>query len=732
MRFTDLVKRIFIFQLIRVIRVFTAYNFIVKLRLLSLINLIIMIIGLRFVQLSNNKNSPIPLTPWSKIDLKLIDPVDSKTGNSCDILAIFLRKLPNKFEIRVDFLFENDVNNCELKIIFKKPGYGNIILSTNKNENDNKNPLFHSIILNNFQRFILVSLPDEFSKYEVNFEARDNNNNLCDSTNFTSLFEQSPSPIYIRLFAYDTHPGYLPSQILRNWDGAHTGPNGQRHGLKHFLSAAKITSTPVTLLDLNSPSGLAAIEFLGISEELLNLQKSSMLFLPIAVNLSGSLGQVAQELGLQSAISHKYLNQNLTCFNNKTGYFLNVYDSEFSFNIFQNLTNTIYLTNESVHSDPFTKNGISEGILIRIIENYYSENKPYNISFSISNSNIADQAFAYNIFSFFQNHPWMEIITPFENTLNKPDSLDASITFVTSIPNYSKEIEAAILQSKGPFQFHMVNYLNDIYGRVQSPEYQKLINQYQANIYYYVNANTWAEKEGKETRCDLDIDLDGSLECILSNKDYYAIVEMDGGRLAFLAARSNNAVYQIIAPASTIMFGLSTTSEWNVGSEVWSDSEELPGAFFDLKEKWDIYKPVEILDNSITLQGIDQTNTKNFSLGQDGLKLVQSDTQNSQLFIPVIFGPDCMNHTDWQKNYRISSNIDQSKIYIKCSSETATLTSRFSQILIESTFLESINVMNIPENPDYSYTNGHYQKLGLSLFEINHNQKNLVSITIGK
>jgi len=291
-----------------------------------------MIIGLSFVQLTNNKNSPIPLTPWSKIDLKLIDPVDSKTGNSCDILAIFLRKLPNKFEIRVDFLFENDVNNCELKIIFKRSEHENLILSTNKNENDNKNSIFNSIILNNIQRFILISLPDEFSKYEVNFETRDKYNDiLCDSTNFTSLFEQSPSPIYIRLFAYDTHPGYLPSQILRNWDGAHTGPNGQRHGLKHFLSAAKITSTPVTLLDLNSPSGLAAIEFLGISEDLLNLQRSSTLFLPIAVNLSGPLGQVAQDLGSESAISHKYLNQNLTCFNNKSGYFLNVYDSEFSY-----------------------------------------------------------------------------------------------------------------------------------------------------------------------------------------------------------------------------------------------------------------------------------------------------------------------------------------------------------------------------------------------------------------
>lgn len=91
----------------------------------------------------------------------------------------------------------------------------------------------------------------------------------------------------------------------------------------------------------------------------------------------------------------------------------------------------------------------------------------------------------------------------------------------------------------------MINLLNDIYGRIQSPVFEGLSNQYLSNIYYYINANAWAESPFETTLCDSDIDYDGSIECIISNKIYYAIIEMDGGRLAFPSFDTPNP-YKIV------------------------------------------------------------------------------------------------------------------------------------------------------------------------------------------
>ena len=97
-----------------------------KLRIIYLFNFLFMILILSFVQVNNNKNTPFPITSWSKHDLKLLDPVDSNSAHSCDILAIFLRKLPNTFEIRVsgsaDSLNCYDSGSCSKLLTVKNLG----------------------------------------------------------------------------------------------------------------------------------------------------------------------------------------------------------------------------------------------------------------------------------------------------------------------------------------------------------------------------------------------------------------------------------------------------------------------------------------------------------------------------------------------------------------------------------------------------------------------------------
>ena len=57
---------------------------------------------------------------------------------------------------------------------------------------------------------------------------------LCDISPLIYSNSSLPTPAYLLLAFWDTLPASTPIQLLRRWDGAHTGPYGQRHGLKSF------------------------------------------------------------------------------------------------------------------------------------------------------------------------------------------------------------------------------------------------------------------------------------------------------------------------------------------------------------------------------------------------------------------------------------------------------------------------------------------------------------------
>ena len=218
---------------------------------------------------------------WSKNDVKIIDPIDSLTEDRCEILAVLMRKNVNEFEIRVDFLSEDDIDNCILETKFHTSIHNEIKLNIAPDSKDLDETDLNSVIFNKKYSYILLRFPLNYAKYNVEFGSREKNQKLIsDFTQQISIFQPSQLPLKITLMAFNTHPGYIPSQILRSWNGAHTGPNGQRHGLKFLVEAAEATQIPVTLLDINTPSGLAALEFLDASEKIKDLQSSFYIISP--------------------------------------------------------------------------------------------------------------------------------------------------------------------------------------------------------------------------------------------------------------------------------------------------------------------------------------------------------------------------------------------------------------------------------------------------------------------
>ena len=106
-----------------------------------------------------------------------------------------------------------------------------------------------------------------------------------------------PPQVPVLLTFWNTFNAVTPAQALRAWNGAHTGPFNDRHGLHQLLSAAQVYHFPIVLLDAKTPVSLSALDYVGGTELLQNLVEKGLVFLPDASSLSGSPlpGEVATE-----------------------------------------------------------------------------------------------------------------------------------------------------------------------------------------------------------------------------------------------------------------------------------------------------------------------------------------------------------------------------------------------------------------------------------------------------
>ncbi len=89
-----------------------------------------------------------------------------------------------------------------------------------------------------------------------------------------------PPPARVLFAFWNSLPAYSPAQALRRWDGAHTGPLGDRHGLSNLLRAARNNGTPIVLLDLKLPTSLSALDYVGGVNLVKDMSASGLLSLP--------------------------------------------------------------------------------------------------------------------------------------------------------------------------------------------------------------------------------------------------------------------------------------------------------------------------------------------------------------------------------------------------------------------------------------------------------------------
>lgn len=720
---------------------------------------------------------------WRYADLRLLDGIDAPLPEQ-DVIAAYTRPRGDLFEIRLDFLdlkTEADVDlyipiatgsppaeaGTELPIHAKAAFAWNMLLvipagaepaaltwqnkpASNIDVKVSSDPFLDSIVIQLNRQWAptnTISL-----RFQV-FAAAPGAMDISDQTAaFTIASVDRPRRAPLLLAFWDTLPAATPAQALRRWDGAHTGPYGKRHGLVRLLQASEEAGIPVVLLDLKTPSSMAALDYLGGLDYIRKLQSQGLVILPDVASGDPEAAGAVLEYSRRSALAFGLQTSRLL-FGTVQPPLPEPYQAAFAVLPEQNhllaapshrlipLPAPVYPDTEVAKSnwrvlaaDP---NGPSLETRQELIQAALSDNpgRIVVIGGSLPSSPLADTSVASKFFRYLAAHPWIQPLsaadlltfpaiqssTPLPTTC---DDLLCSPPPPQWLPAYSpqgspggqkdfqkwKEEARAQLVSLPPG--HLTDlawqaYLN-LTAPTSNPALWELRGAYLDHIQRLIAAAEWSHHPVSESRCRQDAN-GGS--CILSNEQHFIWIDLAGARLSLAVWWAETGPIQYIAPASQFALGLSDPTEWRPDLGPAADPNEIPGAFADPPYRFDVYQ-AEAKAGEIVLTQPNNDITKIYKLTTDRLTVHYISAGPIHTQIPLLIHSS---RTDlpgidgdfplyvWLADFR---GIDAPQVKI---------TGARAQI---SAYFDSRQWMQSPEDPDQDYPKGHYLPFPLAVIDV--------------
>ena len=260
---------------------------------------------------------PTLLDGWQYEDLFGMDPADAEDPNR-DLIAIYQRLQERDLEIRLDYLDLEALPAHDLILYFdtgelSEPAPGEATPAENLNDlvlifpadggNRALGPdaqtwadLVPRIIRHQDLDAAVISLnldavPELAREFRV-MAVVTGPGETEPVDELGPVASDAPPPVQAPLLLafWNTFPAYTPAQALRQWQGAHTGPFGGRHGLRTLIDSAEKYQTPVVLLDLKNPKSLSALDYLGQMDTIRGLAGDGLLELPDSIPISSQAG----------------------------------------------------------------------------------------------------------------------------------------------------------------------------------------------------------------------------------------------------------------------------------------------------------------------------------------------------------------------------------------------------------------------------------------------------------
>lgn len=675
---------------------------------------------------------------WRYADLATLDALDASEPEG-EILAAYARLTRLDLEIRLDLLETKHPLSYELscqldfgagnswKIIFP-PESSEPVVQTSQGstlvkprltldtEMDTLTLRLSRAYLPNLSRLIITA-------------AISKNGSLLDSTGAFTLQGQPPARAPLLLAFWDALPAATPAQALRRWDGAHTGPYGQRHGLAVLLQAAREAGgVPLALLDLKKPGSLAAVHLLGNEPDLRAMEKRGELILPLAAYGDPLAAQTALSFSRRAAGSQRVDSSSMV-FGAVPLSLASGYPAAFA--RLEDATHTADYRGQRLIPLPVedgleqvSTDGLSRGLISDLLQTALSTDPDdlMVLGGSLPGSPWADSTIAPLVFRWLANHPWVQVLN--ENALMQlpPVSLSnfhcADLLCSPSVQTGSTERAGQLREQLNEMPAGAMRdsawlaYLN-LTAPTDNPQLAAMQISALEQIGYFIAASAWEKSPAEQTTCEADPDQDGENECILASKSWFTILELNGGRMAFGAVRGADGVIEIIGDSSQVSLGLGEPAEWHPERGAAADPQVIPGAFADSSFPWAMYES-SVQPGEIRLTHPQSGLIKSFQLLEDTLKVTAAAPSGTatELRIPLIIAPNQQLDSGWQPRavtpvdggFDIQLNPTEG---ISLSSPTLALTSAF----------DSLESLTQREDPNTGYPPGHYLPFPLLLIQ---------------
>ena len=565
-----------------------------------------------------------------------------------------------------------------------------------------------------------------------------------------------PAQAPLVLAFWNTYPAYTPAQSLRRWDGAHTGPYGERHGLSILLNNVRKSSVPIVLLDLRSPVALSALDYIGAVPQIKQLVEQNLLVLPDSI--PGSPSYPVFPAGLPDWASLRYFEDLRKVSSNFGLKSSNILYSPLLVDEFNENYRLIFTTYEERDSElysgteilplppekPLEQQATPDGLAIplrklllnnaRILNNESREVPLLILGGSLLDSAFGDPQSAAATLGYIANHPWVKTLKS-DDLISLPSNTSPQIMpGTTATATIDPFIPSAILlnlpdadqYSHNPLHQSAWDSAISLYAPLppEPASLPVLRSNYSGQPGIALEAARWADNPQPRQDCISDPDLDRISECILATDRYFTILDPVGARLLAFYFISNNGIHQITGSTSQFIVGLADPSSWQIEAGEGADPAGIHGASTDQPAPWSLYT-VSSSGDYFEFTSPDQLITKRFSLSPSGLRIDYQNPGPLSVQIPVVTDPWTRFSPGWSSLYRGQSITNGYFVQFDDQIEVEILSDAPATA---HSYSDSESKITVPEDPNYDYPQGHYVPFPMTIIDINSSQDFYIEI----
>jgi hypothetical protein len=693
---------------------------------------------------------------WAYSHLRIYDPPDTDRPED-DIIAVYVRESLSLVEIRLDFLVDRSESDHDLYIaldtlpdnpssennifpysdlmweylLVQKSGQSPFIktrdnqLVPNLKVTTHRDPTSGALILSleKFQSQIHYNNL-AFQVFVTNHDSE----NLVEQTGIAFLNNSPPvDRAHLLLTFWNSLPAKTPALTLRRWDGAHTGPYGQRHGLKHLLQSSIQYNIPLVLLDLKTPESLAALEYIGQIDQIRIQEALGNLILPensfgdsntsnVSLNFSKLWTSNYHLLESQFAFGQfKY--SNLPTY---AAFFADISDNQ-HIQTYQGhrlipLPAPVYpLVNLSTW-DQVDRFGLTINAKRALIDAALSEDPSRLVVFggSLPETAWGDSSVAPTVFAYLESHPWIQILSqenlltfpihqkdlithPCVDLLCSPSIPEVNLSNNQSLVNYLAQFRSELAAQSDRLMSNQawLTYFNFTTPSAD-PKIFTLRSNYLASLEHVLMAARWASEPYSQSICEDE-------SCILSSENTFCLISQRGARLLLAASLTENGYLQWVAPVSQLAIGLSDPLDWHPGLGEASDPDEIPGAFSDPPNPFT--KCIsDVKPGRIAFDCEKNGVKKIYKLLPESLEVIYLAESPITTRVPLVSLP--------------------AQSYFKgCENSLLPNITAVNAKVSTSSYCDSRFQMKFPEDPDINYLPGHFLPFPLTILNINSLKK---------